>query len=177
MRDFSYTMQQMSDFSCKNQGREPGQQKKKNMRTHNFRLCLAYGSDAAPRTGCCTTDVHSWPFAHACCFAMLPVLPVVFCVCDSVIFTGPSDPGRFGALLLLRCLGALHPTAWSEKMPFGSFWYIKARLRCFLHWVPIRASTEYCWCTEAVLDSRHRLFKCVCFPLQNCIKAQANRTS
>ena len=43
MRDFSYKMQQMSDFSCKNQGREPGQQKKnkqqnkkipKKMRTH-----------------------------------------------------------------------------------------------------------------------------------------------
>ena len=43
MRDFSYKMQQMSDFSCKNQGREPGRQKKnkqqnkkipKKMRTH-----------------------------------------------------------------------------------------------------------------------------------------------
>ena len=30
MRDFSYKMQQMSDFSCKNQGREPGRQKKTN---------------------------------------------------------------------------------------------------------------------------------------------------
>ena len=29
MRDFSYQMQQMSDFSCKNQGREPGRPKKK----------------------------------------------------------------------------------------------------------------------------------------------------
>ena len=28
MRDFSYKMQQMSDFSCKNQGREPGRPKK-----------------------------------------------------------------------------------------------------------------------------------------------------
>ena len=28
MRDFSYKMQQMRDFSCKNQGREPGRQKK-----------------------------------------------------------------------------------------------------------------------------------------------------
>ena len=27
MRDFSYKMQQMSDFSCKNQGREPGRPK------------------------------------------------------------------------------------------------------------------------------------------------------
>ena len=44
MRDFSYQMQQMSDFSCKNQGREPGRPEKKNkqknkkitqkMRTH-----------------------------------------------------------------------------------------------------------------------------------------------
>jgi hypothetical protein len=30
MRDFSYKMQQMRDFSCKNQGREPGRPKKKN---------------------------------------------------------------------------------------------------------------------------------------------------
>jgi hypothetical protein len=29
MRDFSYKMQQMRDFSCKNQGREPGRPKKK----------------------------------------------------------------------------------------------------------------------------------------------------
>ena len=28
MRDFSYKMQQMRDFSCKKQGREPGRQKK-----------------------------------------------------------------------------------------------------------------------------------------------------
>jgi len=43
MRDFSYKMQQMSDFSCKNQGREPGRPKIKTnkkikktqkMRTH-----------------------------------------------------------------------------------------------------------------------------------------------
>ena len=29
MRDFGYKMQQMKDFSCKNQGREPGRPKKK----------------------------------------------------------------------------------------------------------------------------------------------------
>ena len=29
MRDFSYKMQQMRDFRCKKQGREPGRPKKK----------------------------------------------------------------------------------------------------------------------------------------------------
>jgi hypothetical protein len=38
MRDFSYKMQQMRDFGCKNQGREPGRPKKKKLQKKKIKL-------------------------------------------------------------------------------------------------------------------------------------------
>ena len=38
MRDFSYKMQQMRDFRCKKQGREPGRPKKKEIAQKNKKL-------------------------------------------------------------------------------------------------------------------------------------------
>ena len=41
MRDFSYKMQQMRDFRCKKQGREPGRPKKKCQKNNKIQLNFA----------------------------------------------------------------------------------------------------------------------------------------
>ena len=75
MRDFSYKMQQMSDFSCKNQGREPGRPKKKN-RTPYF--CMGV---LQVFSRCCTHVHERMCIAFISCSFMFQLfqVPLVFC--------------------------------------------------------------------------------------------------